>query len=291
MKIGRVAVLGVAAVAGLVAAVIAIRLVTPAAPPAVQTEVKAPPPIPTTDILVATHDIPIGGKLAPDAMRWQTWPAADISPTFIAKTGDGNTQTTALAGSIARASIFANEPIAEAKLIHSDRGFMSAILPQGMRAVAIRISADVSAGGFILPNDRVDVIMTRKATTLAASGGNDYQTETILNNVRVLAIDQTIENSQTNSSSTKNNDSGQTVIGQTATLELSPQQTQIVTVAQQMAEQAGGRLTLALRSVADSRVQPGDNAADAVHLIGGTKKNGAVTIVRSGVASDVSTIR
>jgi pilus assembly protein CpaB len=287
MKIGRVAVLGIAGVAGLVAAVLAVRLATPPPAPAPQAQVVAPPPIPTTDVLVATRDIPIGGKVASDALRWQTWPAADLGPNFIAKNGDGNAQTTAIVGSIARASIFSGEPVTEAKLIHSDRGFMSAILPQGMRAVAIRIAADTSAGGFILPNDRVDVIMSRKSPNPADTGGNAFLTETILNNVRVLAIDQTIENSQANSSSTKNTDGGQSVIGQTATLELTPQQAQIVTVAQQMAD----RLTLALRSVADSRVSPADAAADAVHLIGATKKNGAITIVRDGIATDVSTIR
>jgi pilus assembly protein CpaB len=168
---------------------------------------------------------------------------------------------------------------------------MAAILPSGMRAISTPIREETAAGGFILPNDRVDVIMSRKSPDPAANGGNDYLTETILNNVRVLAIDQTIENAQANSSSTKGGDGSQTVIGQTATLELSPQQAQIIAVAQQMTDQAGGRLTLALRSVADSRVQPGDSAADAVHLIGATKKNGAITIVRDGVATDVSTIR
>ena len=91
--------------------------------------------------------------------------------------------------------------------------------------------------------------------------------------------------------STKGGYGSQTVIGQTATLELTPQQSQIITVAQQMSDQGGGKLTLALRSVADSRVQPGDSANDAVHLIGGTRKNGAITVVRDGVATDVSTIR
>jgi len=290
MKIARVAVLGVAGVSGLVAAVIAMHLASP--PPAPPQPVSAAvAPLPTSAVLVATKDIPIGGKIAADAMRWQDWPSTDLAANFIARNGDGTGQTQPLVGSIARASIYAGEPITEAKLIHSDRGFMSAILPQGMRAVALRIAADTSAGGFILPNDRVDVIMTRKAANPAANGGNDYLTETILNNVRVLAIDQTIENAQANSSSTKGGDGGQTVIGQTATLELSPQQSQIITVAQQMADQGGGRLTLALRSVADSRVLPGDKAEDAIHLIGGTKKNGAITVVRDGVATDVSTIR
>jgi pilus assembly protein CpaB len=283
MKIARVTVLGIAAGAGLIAAVIAMRLSQPAPAPEVAT-VSPDKPIAQEQILVATKDIPLGGKLAADSMQWQDWPRSGVNDRFIKKDGDGNTQTEPLVGAIARASIYAGEPITEAKLIHSDRGFMSAILPEGMRAVATRIAADTSAGGFILPNDRVDVIMTRQAPDPAANGGSPYLTETILNNVRVLAIDQTIENTGDNS---KSNDAGQTVIGQTATLELTPQQVQILAVAQQISD----HLTLALRSVADSRSTPADAAADAVHLIGGTKKNGAVTIVKNGVPRDVSGIR
>jgi pilus assembly protein CpaB len=285
MKLARVAVLGVAGGAGLIAALLALRLSTPAPAPVVNV---AAPPVASTAVLVATKDIPIGGKLAADSVRWQDWPQTDLSATFIARSGTGTSQIDPLVGAIARASIYAGEPINDLKLIHSDRGFMSAILPQGMRAVATKITADTSAGGFILPNDRVDVIMTRRSDNPGSTGGNAFLTETILNNVRVLAIDQTIQNNEANSSSTKGGaEAGQTVVGQTATLELTPQQAQILTVAQQMSD----RLTLALRSVTDSHVVPADGAADAVHLIGGTKRNGAVTIVRSGVARDVSAIR
>ncbi len=121
--------------------------------------------------------------------------------------------------------------------------------------------------------------MTRHTDTNsgAAAGGNAFLTETVLNNVRVLAIDQTIEDQN----------GEKVVVGQTATLELTQQQAQILTVAQQMSD----RLTLALRSIADSRTAAGDSALDAVHLIGGTKRNGAVTVVRNGVARDVSAIR
>jgi pilus assembly protein CpaB len=272
--------------AGLIAALIAVRLSAPAPAPAPEVVANAAPS-PTVQVLVATKDVPIGGRLAADSLQWEDWPRSGTSDRFIARDGTGETQIQPLVGAIARASIYAGEPISEAKLIHSDHGFMSAILPEGMRAVATRIAADTSAGGFILPNDRVDVIMTRHAPDAVAAGGNEFLTETILNNVRVLAIDQTIENTNANSSAPGSADTGQTVVGQTATLELTPQQAQILTVAQQMSD----RLTLALRSVADSRVGPADNAADAVHLIGGTKRNGAVTVVKGGVARDVSGIR
>ena len=160
---------------------------------------------------------------------------------------------------------------------------MSAILPTGKRAVAVRIAADTSAGGFILPNDHVDVIMSRQVDKNASGGGPEFTTETILNNVRVLAIDQTIEK-------VGKKDGGEgsdTVIGQTATLELTPEQVQIITVAQQMSD----RLTLALRSVTDSRPLPSDAANDAVHLIGGPNGEGTVTVVRGGIAKQVTGIR
>jgi pilus assembly protein CpaB len=284
MKIARVTVLGIAVGAGLIAAFIAMRMAAPAPEPEVAVNQPNQPVIPNTQVLVAAKDIPLGGRLSGDSLTWQDWPTSGINDRFIKKSGGGSDQIEPLVGAIARASIYAGEPVTEAKLIHSDHGFMSAILPQGMRAVATRIAADTSAGGFILPNDRVDVIMTRQSPDPAASGGSPFLTETILNNVRVLAIDQTIENAADNS---KGADGSQTVIGQTATLELTPQQVQILAVAQQISD----HLTLALRSVADSRASPADSAQDAIHLIGGTKRNGAVTVVKNGVARDVSGIR
>jgi pilus assembly protein CpaB len=168
--------------------------------------------------------------------------------------------------------------VTSGKLIHSDVGFMSAILPAGKRAVATKIAADTSAGGFILPNDRVDVIMTRQSGSDDNGTAPKYKTETILNNVRVLAIDQTIEEK----------DGEKVVVGQTATLELTPQQAQILTVAQQMSD----RLTLALRSIADSQVKPSDAEADALHLIaGGPAKVGVVKVVRDGVVTEQTSIR
>jgi len=285
MKITRVAVLGVAVGAGLVAAIIAMRM-TASGPTPVATTAQAPVAPTTAQVLVATKDIPLGARLDSGSIQWQDWPVSGVSSHFIEKQGDGSAQSQPLIGSIARATIYSGEPINEAKLINSDRGYMSAILPAGMRAVAIKITADTSAGGFILPNDRVDVIMTRHSQDANNTGGNDFQTRVILNNVPVLAIDQTVENKSDTSKSGSDNGS-ETVIGQTATLELTPEQAQILTVAQQSSD----RLTLALRSVADSHPSPADSAADATDLIGNTKQNGAVTVIRDGVVRDVSSIR
>ena len=278
MKLSRVAVLGVAAAAGLIAMVLALNLTAPAPKPVAQAVKQVDTN--TEKVLVATRDLQIGTTLAASDIAWRDWPKDSVSGQFV--TGGSQASQSAVVGAIARAGFYAGEPISEAKLIHTDRGFMSAILPEGKRAVAIRIAADTSAGGFILPNDHVDVIMTRKVEANGANAGtSQYQTETILNNVRVLAIDQTIDKS-----TKKDGSGGDTVIGQTATLELTPEQAKILTVAQQMSD----RLTLALRSVADSSPSAPGTGKDAVNLIGGSNADGTVTVVRNGIAQQITGI-
>ena len=153
--------------------------------------------------------------LAPGDLQWQAWPAATTGGNFIRK----NDQPDAIeqfSGNIARVPFVAGEPIREAKLINAKgSGFMAAILPTGMRAVATEISAETGAGGFILPNDHVDVILSRRDREAEKATGVEVQvSETILRNVRVLAIDQTVEE--------KNGQS--VVVGKTATLELTARQ-------------------------------------------------------------------
>lgn len=279
MKLGRVLVLGVAVGAGLVAAVIAMNLVRQPAPAPVVVEAPAPEAPPTPRVLVAAVDIPRGTTISADALEWRDWPQSGISDRYTVEEGDGTAQVAAVVNpdaalgvkTIANASFYAGEPIIDAKLVRSNQGYLAAILPAGMRAVATGISVVTSAGGFILPNDRVDVVMVR------TSDGGDALTEVILSNVRVLAIDQMIEDQ----------DGKKVVVGQTATLELAPRQVQILAAAQPVAE----RLMLSLRSIKDSNPDPGDFELDAVHLIDGSKREGVVTVVKSGVPRDVSGIR
>ena len=274
MKLARVAVLGVAVGAGLVAAVIAMNLVRqPQAPAPVVVEAPAPAPTPATQVLVAAVDIPIGTTISADAVEWRDWPASGVSDRFIVNDGSADQieltigKPTEGDRTIARATLYAGEPITDGKLIRTDQGYMAAILPPGMRAVATGISVLTSAGGFILPNDRVDVLMVRESAA----------TEVILSNIRVLAIDQTIEDK----------DGKKVVVGQTATLELTPRQAKILATAQPIA----ARLMLALRSIADSQSVPSDQELDAVYLIDGSKRAGVVTVVRNGVVRDVRSLR
>src|ERR1700720_3601119 len=126
-----------------------------------------PPPaqaiaLQTVDVLVAKSDIGLGQTVAAEDLQWQTWPAATASNTFIRR-NDRPDAATQIAGSIARSPFIAGEPIREPKLVKGNgSGFMAAILPTGMRAISTEISPETGAGGFILPNDRVDVILTRR---------------------------------------------------------------------------------------------------------------------------------
>ncbi|MCQ8783517.1 Flp pilus assembly protein CpaB [Mangrovibrevibacter kandeliae] len=275
MRLARLAVMGVAVVAAVAAGTVALNLSSTEQPESVIiSAAPVEPPIRLTDVLVTTKEIPMGG-LIDGALDWQSWPADNVASSFILKSQRPNA-ITELKGSLARQSFFPSEPVRESKLVKSDHGFMSAILPAGSRAVAVQISADTSAGGFILPNDHVDMIMARRRATDASAGtggATQYDTETILHNLRVLAIDQTIEEK----------DGEKVVVGSTATLEVTPEQAEAVTVAQQMAD----RLVLSLRSLSDS--VPGGSGYTASMLQDDQSRNAKIRIVRFGLTSDITT--
>jgi len=233
MKVARLAVLGIAVVAGGGAALLAGRSDAP--PPLPAAPVAA---ISTVEILIAKKDINIGQALAADDMGWAAWPTESASPLFVRRT-DRAGAIEQLAGAIARVPIAGGEPLRESKLIKANgSGYMAAILPAGMRAVSTEISPETGAGGFILPNDRVDVLLTRRDKEAERlTGIESVVAETLLSDVRVLAIDQAVEE--------KNGQ--RVVVGKTATLELLPRQAETLGMGRLQ-----GTLSLALRSIVDS---------------------------------------
>src|SRR6202045_1800655 len=156
MNTARIVVLTIALSAGGVAAYLASGF-----------DNKPPPTAPiaqlqTVDVLVAKSDIGLGQTVTAEAVQWQTWPATTPSSSFIRR-NERPDATTQIAGSIARAPFIAGEPIREPKLVKANgSGFMAGILPTGMRAISTEISPETGAGGFVVPNDRVDVILTRR---------------------------------------------------------------------------------------------------------------------------------
>lgn len=192
--------------------------------------------VPMIDVLVAQRDIAAGAPLEPGAMTWQQWPQAAIDATAMITRPEFADAVADLSGSLARSRIIRGEPIQRSKLAAADSGFLAAILPQGKRAVSVRITAENSAGGFILPNDHVDVVFTRART--APTGTELFaRSYTIARNLRVVAINQTVSDDNAEAA----------MIGETATLEVDPEQAEIITAAQ-----AAGSLTLALRPARDS---------------------------------------
>src|SRR5271166_2785500 len=231
MNTARIVVLAIAIGAGGIAAYLASGSDKPApAGPVAQ--------LPTVDVLVAKGEINLGQTVKAEDMQWQTWPTASASNNFI-KRSDRPDAPNQLAGAIARGSFMAGEPIRDQKLVKADSGFMAAILPSGMRAVSTEIAPETGAGGFILPNDRVDVLLTQrfKNPDPKANQTDIIRTEIVLRNVRVLAIDQ----------APKEKDGQNSVIGKTVTLELKPEQATTLAASRQ-----AGTLSLALRSIADA---------------------------------------
>jgi pilus assembly protein CpaB len=260
MNFARLAVLiiAVGAAAGAVLLFLNGRAPEPQAPNA---PVVVQAPVTTDDVLVAAQDLTLGTSTTATDFAWQPWPKTSISDVMIKKS-DNDKVVADLAGSIVRSNIFKGEPIRRERLIKASSGFLSAVLPSGMRAVAIGIDAQgsTSAGGFVLPNDRVDVIRTVRA------GGNatpdNFVSETLLTNVKVLAIGQNIQD--------KNG--APTQVGTTATLELDPVQTETVILAQRT-----GQLSLALRSLQDAAQVGAVNTAE-----------GKTTVIRYGIEADAA---
>lgn len=257
MKPARIIILAVAIVAAGMAGLLAMRLsgsntVVQQAEALVKKE-------PTVNVLVSAANLPVGSRLDDKSMRWMAWPEGSLIDGFITESIRPQAMTE-LTGVVVRLPMFEGEPVRREKIADSSGRVMSSLLPSGKRAVATEISVATGAGGFILPNDRVDVIMVRRGTE------DNYLTETVLSNVRVLAIDQQIQETP---------DGEKSVIGTTATLELTPDQTKVITVAQQMAE----RLSLALRSVADAQEED-TSAAD--YLLSGGSGRPSIQVIKSG---------
>lgn len=262
MKFARIAVLAIAVIAGGIAAVL-VSGGDDAPPPPPPQVVEAAP---TAEVLIAETEIPMGSVVTAEALSWRQWPEAGAAG-FITKAEQPDA-ITEITGAIARQPIVSGEPIRLQKIVKADgSGFMSAILPAGMRAVATEISAETGAGGFILPNDRVDVILTRRDEGGGEGGGGEaFSSSTILTNVRVLAIDQ----------ATVEQDGQKVVVGRTATLELYPRQTEILALARQL-----GTLSLALRSLSDSN--PALAGQSPEDKFGAKAEGGAMTVIRYGV--------
>ncbi|MCA0424265.1 MAG: Flp pilus assembly protein CpaB [Proteobacteria bacterium] len=261
MRSSRLIVGGIAGIAALGAWLLSGPAPQPQTP---EPQVQAAAPAKTIDVLVAAVDIPMGGPLSQQDLKWIGFPeGADIA-NYITRT-EGQDPTGELIGSVARHAFLAGEPIRREKLIKGNgSGFLSAILPSGKRAVAITTDGTgaTSAGGFVLPNDMVDVLrVSRDEEASRLKGVEVFRSDTIVSNVRVLAVGQNVQE--------RNGE--RFIVGQTATLELEPRQAEQVVLAQRV-----GTLALALRALVDA-----NKPEDVSRPVGK-----GLTVVRFGLAQE-----
>lgn len=214
----------------------------------------------TTQVLVAKNEIGLGQFTGLESFRWQDWPQNAVSPNYIQRSTRPNAMKE-LENSVARAPMLPGEPVTAVKLVKpGEGGVLAAILPAGMRAISTRIKEETGVGRLILPNDHVDVILIQRRRG-RAGGGEEYISDTLFRNVRVLAIGQLIEAK----------DGKKLAEGNTATLELTPRQTELLALANSM-----GEISLALRSIADmeSKDQPRSDQ---------DKRGNSIRVLRYGV--------
>ena len=240
-----------------------------------RTEVTAapmpPPPLPQKSVLVARGQITRGQILKPENLAWRPWPESGIDPANIQA---GTKPLESFAGWVARERIGAGDPITETKIVQpGSRGFLAAALQPGMQAISVVVTPASDVSGFILPGDHVDVVITH---TLPGTGDNPGMqhraAETVLRDVRVLGVDQKLDSK------------GEAVVAHTATLEVTPKQSEIIAVASEI-----GKLSLSLRSLGTPQSEDRDSSGDASsgtytldsevsRLI--SQKDNAVTILR-----------
>jgi len=198
---------------------------TPAGAAATQPTVK------TLRVLVAASDLPTGTLIQPSHLRWRAWPEEEgVERTYMV---EGQRNAEEFNGAVVRQGLRAGEPVVEGRLVkRGERGFLAAVLTPGTRAATVALNGVAGVAGFIVPGDRVDVVLTQ---TLRPPGEEQDRraSETVLSDVRVLALDQRSDDQK-----------GEVRTAELATLELTPRQVEAVALAAEM-----GRLSLSLRSL------------------------------------------
>lgn len=296
MSAVRLFILVIAAIAAIALAFVVRGAFAPKKPDATAAATAptqaAPAAAPMVKVLVASRDLPVGARLTAGDMSWQDWPAANLNAAFItdgqgpqtAPTGAaavarkasdaannmfGGAALTSIVGAVVREPILSGEPIIARKIVKAGEGnYLSVVLTPGMRAIAVPVTVDSAAGGFIMPGDRVDVLLSRD------NGDKGMVTATVLRNLRVLAIDQAVEPAK----------DAKTIVGAVATLEVASGDAELMADAQAQAKK-GGSLILTLRAYTDAGAPAGSGGSGP----GGPGR--VVRVYRAGQASEVTVAR
>ena len=190
------------------------------------------------------HQFPAGSFVKPEHVRWQAWPEEAVGDSYLL---EGTAKPEDIVGAVVRRGIAAGEPVTNGRIVRpGDRGFLAAVLQPGMRAISVSVNPTTGIAGLVFPGDRVDLLLTQ---TIPSGNTPRMASETVLENVRVLAIDQVL-----------NDQSGEPTLGKNTTIEVTPKQAEVVAVASDL-----GKLSLSLRSLA--RPATGKDALDPAELV------------------------
>lgn len=272
MNKARLAALAVAITAGFLAAYLALGVLNKPSKTAVaqKASVAAPSSTPMAEVLIAAKDFTTGEQFGDGGLDWRNWPRSAVAAGMITRDAQPGAADE-LSEARARQPLFTGEPVSDAKMVRAgDRGFVSAVLPASMRAVSISISDRSAVSGLILPNDRVDIIFTQRRNGVA--GGRDVTSDTVLSNVRVLAINQTLRQDPASPGIPDS---------RTAVVEVEPEQAEVLA----MIENAG-ELSLALRSIAATGGTGGSSGPELAEAYKKGRNNataGGPVIVRYGL--------
>jgi pilus assembly protein CpaB len=225
-----------------VTAIMAKNMFTGASAPEAQATAKQVPQGP--EVLVATRTLPVGTIIDAEAFRYQPWPQGLVQDAYFTR-GEPNSDPQSLIGTVVRNEITAGQPLSQGAIVRpGERGFLAAALGPGMRAVTVGVSATSGVAGFVFPGDRVDLVLTQEVEGAGENSGPPLRaSETIVRNIRVLAVDQRL-----NSRDEAGNQVAQTV--STITFEATPKIAEKIAVAQTI-----GQLSLSLRSLADNNAE------------------------------------
>jgi pilus assembly protein CpaB len=184
-----------------------------------------------TMVLVAAKALPSGHFIRSEDLTWQSWPNSNLSKAYMVK---GAVKLDSIVGSVVKTGIAPGEPVTDLLIVKKgDRGFLAAIIRPGYRAFTVSLQQGAGLSGLTIPGDRVDLILTMDVPGAGKNGMQRRMSETVLQDVRVLAIDQDINDQKHNAP-----------LARTATLELTPKQAEVVTLLNEM-----GKLSMTLRSV------------------------------------------
>jgi pilus assembly protein CpaB len=195
-------------------------------------------------VLISAANMPVGHFIKAEDLIWQSWPDETVHESYIQQ--DSEIKIESLVGAVATSLISAGDPILDNRLVKpGNRGFMAAVLPVGMRAISVRITATSGNAGFVFPGDTVDILLTHEVNINSGNRKSARVSETVMRNVRVLAINQRTDNLTHTPS-----------VGKTATLEVTPKDAEKILLIKKM-----GELTLVLRSLGTPEEETSQHAA------------------------------